>query len=392
MRDRMIGATRRALLCAVLHLPLSACGGGSGHDSAEPFASDGAYVQDVGTTTATIGLLTVTEEVFAVELYEETGGAAEEVGTPKPAQAVVEEAAQTIHRLELVDLSPDTRYSYIVRDAEESVVGEGSFSTAPLPGTRAISFAVLGDSGRTDGRGRQGDVVRRILERAQHDLVIHTGDLVYPAGARGDYRVAFFIPFAPLLESTPFYASIGNHDAETEDAAPLLEVFHLPTNDADGSERFYSFDYGSVHFVCLDTDTSDLGPGGEQARWLDRDLAAAPAPWKVVFFHKSPFSEALHGDNREVQEAFVPIFERYAVDVVFTGHDHNYQRFKPIGGVHYVVTGGGGTNLRRVSMTDDLAAAEVAHHFVHVVVDEVSLRLAAVDVGGSILDELELAR
>ncbi len=386
----MTGAASRAFLCAALHLTLSACGGDD--NASDPFASEGAYVQNVSTTAATIGVLTTREQAFAVELYEETDVASSAERTSEPAQTVVEEVAQTIHELDLIDLEPDTRYSYVVRDDAGNVVGQGVVSTAPVPGTRPISFAVLGDSGRADGAGLQGAVVGRILEHADHDLVIHTGDLVYPDGGRKQYREAFFVPFAPLIESTPFYASIGNHDSDTEDAAPLLEVFHLPTNDLDGSERFYSFDYGSVHFVCLDTSTSDLSPFGDQASWLERDLAAATAPWKVVFFHRSPFSEALHGDDREVQKAFVPIFETYGVDIVFTGHDHNYQRFKPRGGIHYVVTGGGGTKLRRVSLTDDLAAAQVAYHFVHVTVDDLSLRMEAVDVRGSIFDELELTR
>ncbi len=386
----MIGGTSRAILCAALHLTLSACGGDD--DAFVPFASEAAYVQNVSMTSATIGVLTTREQAFAVELYEATGEASTGERSADPAQTVVEEVAQTIHELDLIDLAPDTRYSYVVRDQAGNVVGQGIFSTAPVPGTRPISFAVLGDSGWTGGTGLQGEVVRRILQHADHDLVIHTGDLVYPAGGRQQYREAFFVPFAPLIENTPFYPSIGNHDSGTESAAPLLEVFHLPANDVDGSERFYSFDYGSVHFVCLDTSTSDLSPGGDQARWLERDLVAAIAPWKVVFFHKSPFSEAVHGDNREVQEAFVPIFESYGVDIVFTGHDHNYQRFKPMGGIHYVVTGGGGAPVREVSLTDDLAAAEVAYHFVHVTVDELSLSLKAVDVRGSILDELELER
>lgn len=392
MCNRMTRVGSRALLCAVLHLTLTACGGSD--DGSDPFASEGAYIQNVSTTAATIAVLTETEQAFAVELFEDTGddGDAAQALRSEPVQTVAEEAAKTIHQLDLVDLEPDKSYSYIVRDGAGRIVGEGKLSTAPPPGTRAISFGVLGDSGRTDGRGRQGDVVKRIVEHADHDLVIHTGDLVYPEGERKDYREAFFVPFAPLIENTPFYPSIGNHDVRADDAAPLLEAFHLPTNDADGSERFYSFDYGSVHFVCLDTSTSDLSPGGEQASWLDRDLAAATAPWKVVFFHKSPFSEALHGDDGEVQKAFVPIFESYGVDIVFTGHDHNYQRFKPKGGVHYVVTGGGGTKLRRVSRSDGLAAAEVAYHFVHVTVDATTLRLEAVDVGGTILDEMELVR
>lgn len=383
---------RIAWILVALQLLLAACGsGGGGGDAASGrFASEGAYVQDVRMTQATIAVLTEGETTFAVELYEET----DEAGSGparEPARVVTEPDAPTVHQLTLEGLEPDTRYWYIVRDVTGYVVGEGSLSTAPPSGTRAITFAVLGDSGAIE-RGRQGAVVQRILAHGEVDLVLHTGDLVYPQGERQHYRAAFFVPFAPLIANVPFYACIGNHDAATEAAAPLLEVFHLPTNDLDGSERFYSFEYGSVHFVCLDTSTSDLSPDGAQARWLDSDLASATAPWKIVFFHKSPFSEALHGDNRDVQNAFVPVFETYGVDMVFTGHDHNYQRFKPIGGIHYVVTGGGGKDLRGVHLTDDLLAAEVAYHFVYVTVDATSLQLQAVDVSGVIIDALELTR
>ena len=170
MGHRMIGGSCRAILCAALHLTLSACGG---DDDAfvpfAPFASEGAYVQNVSMTSATIGVLTTREEAFAVELYEATDEVSAGEPSVDPAQTVVEEVAQTIHELDLTDLAPDARYSYVVRDHAGNVVGQGIFSTAPVPGTRPISFAVLGDSGRADGTGLQGEVVRSILQHA--DLI-----------------------------------------------------------------------------------------------------------------------------------------------------------------------------------------------------------------------------
>ena len=109
-------------------------------------------------------------------------------------------------------------------------------------------------------------------------------------------------------------------------------------------ELYYSFDWGNVHFVGLDTELT----GPEQAAWLDADLAATDKPWKIVFGHKPPYSSGEHGSDGAFRNHFVPLIEKHGVQLVLNGHEHDYERTRPIENVTYVVTGGGGRHLRSV--------------------------------------------
>src|SRR5204862_6055892 len=157
---------------------------------------------------------------------------------------------------------------------------------------------------------------------------------------------------------------IGNHDDRVTNAQAYRDVFVLPGNGAtasfpDHSERFYSFDYGPVHFVALDTETAFLDPARRQAQvdWLTADLAATAQGWTIVFFHRPPFgSGAEHRSDLTIRAAFAPIFEKYGVQPVLNGHNHGYERTVPIKTrpdpaaqpVVYIVTGGGGRPLHSV--------------------------------------------
>jgi hypothetical protein len=152
-----------------------------------------------------------------------------------------------------------------------------------------------------------------------------------------------------MLRSFPVFPVAGNHDYKTDDAGPFREVFALPENGGpEGTERWYSFDWGDVHFVAIDTER--VGP--KQAAWLDADLADNQLPWTVVFAHKSPYSSGSHGSDRNVREVFGPILEFHRVPLMLAGHDHNYERSEQINGVTYVVTGGGGRGTRAVGRSE----------------------------------------
>jgi hypothetical protein len=118
-----------------------------------------------------------------------------------------------------------------------------------------------------------------------------------------------------------------------------FRIFHLPNN-----ERWYSFDYGNAHFVCLQIDGfGDATPGSEQYRWLENDLASTNKPWKIAFFHFPPYSYGGAGSKPEARHVH-QLFTRYGVKLVFSANDRNYQRFV-VDGVTYIVTGGGGGAL-----------------------------------------------
>lgn len=286
----------------------------------------------------------------------------------------------------LTGLEPETVYCYQLSSGK-NLLRRGGFRTAPAAGsTRPVRFAVVGDSGT--GSFNQRSVIAQ-MGTVPFDLILHTGDIAYDSGTREQFEKTFFGMYADLLGFFPLIPVSGNHEYGTEGAAPFREVFALPENGGPGGrERWYSYDYGNVHFVGLDTEW--IGP--EQAAWLDADLSANRLPWTVVYLHRPPFSSGEHGDHPALKTHFVAIFAKHRVPLVLAGHDHNYERTLPMDGVTYVVTGGGGRETRPVGHSQYTAFAEAVCHFVYVTIEGDQLTLHAIDGVGREFDSLRLHR
>jgi acid phosphatase type 7 len=280
-------------------------------------------------------------------------------------------------------LAADTSYCYALRGL---TTGAG-FRTAPDPGTAAsIRFAAFGDSG--SGNSDQYALLHQ-LATAPFDFIVHTGDLAYEGGSAGELERTVFRVYAPLMQSFALYPVPGNHDYETAGAAPFLQAFVLPEDgDPDWPERWYSFDWGDVHFVGLDTERI----GDRQAEWLDADLMQNHLPWTIVFGHRPPFSSGEHGGDAAFREHFVPVLERYQVPLVLSGHDHDYERTQVLNGVTYVVTGGGGRGTRNVGESSFTAFSEAVIHFVFVEIAGSRLVLHAIDGVGREFDQTVIER
>jgi hypothetical protein len=261
------------------------------------------------------------------------------------------------------------------------------FRTAPGPeAAGTVRFAAFGDSG--SGNSDQL-ALRDQLEAVPFDFIVHTGDLAYGGGSLAQLERTVFQVYSPLLRSIPLYPVTGNHDYETDDASPFFSSFLLPENgDVALPERYYSFDWGNVHLVGLDTERI----GAAQATWLDDDLGKNRLPWTVVFAHRPPFSSGEHGSDDDFRRHFVPVLERHEVALVLNGHDHDYERSKPLNGVTYVVTGGGGIGTRPVGSSEFTAFSEAVIHFLLVEVTERQLLLHAIDGTGREFDQLLMKR
>ena len=308
------------------------------------------------------------------------------------------------HEARLANLSPTTLYNYDVfvrgGDATPGVVDR--FSTAIPPGSGSVRFIAFGDSGTGSFEQRQ---LGALMTNDSFDLALHSGDIAYPDGTYLQFHETFFGMYRDWLRSRPAYPSIGNHDNNTLAALPYRELFTLPENGAsanypDHKERYYSFDYGPVHFVALDTELAFADPARrqEQLSWLSADLVATTQPWRVVFFHKPPYSSGEHGSDLLIRQAFGPIFEQYGVQLVINGHDHHYERIVPWRessagqAVTYVVTGGGGAALRTVGQSAWTAISRPAHHYLRGMVSGCQLTLQAVGLNGEVFDEYLLDR
>lgn len=280
----------------------------------------------------------------------------------------------------LTGLAPYTVYTYYLTSNGIRLSQDIPFRTAAPPGQDAFHFVVLGDT-RTQHDVHRS-VVAQIAARTP-DFILHTGDLVEHGASLREWDTFFEIE-RPLLASAPLFPVLGNHEGNH---AHYFDLFYLP-----GNERWYTFDYGTARFVALQVDgIAPFDPRSEQYAWLEETLRLNTQPWLFVYFHIPPYS-ALREDKHEiaVRQALAPLFEQAGVDIVFTGHHHDYQRSE-VGGVTYIVTGGGGAPLYAVRRPErhTLAYAN-AYHFVHITVDGDQLTGVAIAADGSELDRFTL--
>lgn len=262
----------------------------------------------------------------------------------------------------------------------------------PLVAPATVRLAVLGDTHSTGGVHAR--IVREIVAEAP-DLLLHTGDLSLRPGKReGNVERDFFRVEAPLLRSVPIYPVLGNHDGN---GFRFVELFVRPRGD--GGTTYYLVRRGPLALVALDTNES-VEAGSAQGRWLAEtleSLAGDPGVlFRIVAMHWGPFdSGSGHGSNLDARDALVPLFERYGIDVVFSGHDHVFER-STVGGVRYVMTGGGGGGRRKphevLGDTWTEASSSVPHHCL-VEIDGRRLRFAALEAKtGRILDEFHIVK
>jgi|SRR5215469_4667697 len=196
----------------------------------------------------------------------------------------------------------------------------------------SVRFAAIGDMGT--GERPQYEVAARMVEYRgsfPFDFVIMLGDDIYGGKSPKDFQRKFEIPYQPLLGAgVKFYASLGNHDIPAEQ-------FYKPFNM--NGHRYYAFKKGNVQFFALDSNYMDP----DQVKWLEDELKSSDTLWKIPFFHHPLYSSAAaHGSSLELRRLLEPIFVQNAVRVVFSGHDHVYERIKPQQGIYYFVEGSAG--------------------------------------------------
>lgn len=287
----------------------------------------------------------------------ETVGRVRHGTAPDNLAAVADETlAGTEHSVTLSGLTPSTTYYYSVGSPEEVLAGGDaahSFRTPPSPDsperTRIWTFGDCGTGNYIQLGVR--DAFQHFAAGRGPDLLLLLGDNAYNNGTDTEYQTNFFDIYQPILRRAPVWPCIGNHDtANLTDPAidhAYFRIFSVPqAGEAGGipSQRrqYYSFDRGQIHFVCLDSMTSDMSATGEMATWLAADLAATTKKWIIACFHHAPYSKGSHNSDVEgpmvqARTQIVPILEEKGVDLVLTGHSHNYERTVLLDG-HYGVS------------------------------------------------------
>ena len=259
----------------------------------------------------------------------------------------------TEHEVQLTGLSADVKVFYSVGTSSGTLAGgdrDHFVVTAPVPGTaKPTRIWVIGDSGTANANARAvRDAFLNFTESRNPDLWIMLGDNAYDEGNDVEYQAAVFETYPQVLPRTVLWPTLGNHDGRTADSTtesgPYYDIFSLPRNGEaggvpSGTEAYYSFDYGNMHFICLDSYETDRSPDGAMMTWLEADLAANDKEWVIAFWHHAVYSKGPR-DSDEVGRSIVlrqnavPILEQYGVDLVLTGHSHAYERSYLIDG-HY---------------------------------------------------------
>lgn len=327
----------------------------------------GPYIQNPTTDGIVVCWVTDTETTGTVRYGEKTT----DEGTAR------DDKPTRYHKVRISGLKRDTHYRYLVEDG--TAKEEGSFVTAPAE-DKPFQFAVYGDN--------RGDAAVHALVLARMmqfhpDFVIQTGDLVAD-GTDESLWTEFFAVTGKVMRSVPYYPALGNHE---RDGAAYLRYFAVP--------REYSFDYGAIHFAAIDSNRPE-SEHAAQEEWLKNDLAAhRKAVWRFVFFHHTPYTCVTKAGRRELAERLrarlEPILLAGHVQVVFNGHDHDYQHHFAKG-IHYFVTGGGGAPLYEVKPdTPFVKTAKMAHHYCEVKIDGAKMTLVARQPDGTVIEGVSVS-
>ncbi len=332
------------------------------NDSATPTLLRGPYLQSGAPTSMTI----VWRTDMATESVVRYGAAP---GTLD--QTVTVAGARRDHAVEVAGLAPDTVFFYSVGTPTATLAGGDAahfFRTSPEVGAhRPFTFWVLGDAGTLNGPMlAMRDAMLAVNGGAAPDLLVHVGDIAYVLSTDGEMTDTFLGPHGSILRRCIAWPTVGNHEEFNADSNAEMGVFYdtfvLPRmgecgGAASNTEAYYSFDYGDVHFVCMNTARPTRTPGSPMLQWLEADLAAAAgtAKWLVAYWHHPVYSHGTHDSDLEInsiemRQHVMPLLEQGGVDLVLVGHSHGYERSFLVDGAYdtpttaagHIVDGGGG--------------------------------------------------
>ncbi len=275
--------------------------------------------------------------------------------------SVYSATSETEHEITINGLTAGTTYFYDFGSSDTVFAGGTSdyfFKTVPASDHTGFTRTwVLGDCGTADNNQRNvRDAYYNYVGSGQTDQILLLGDNAYNDGTDEQYQNAIFENmYEDIIRNTVMWSCPGNHDIYSANSStqtgPYYDIFSFPKAAeagglASGTEAYFSWDYGQIHFISMDSDDTPRDIGSAMLNWLTNDLAATTKPWIVVIFHHPPYTKGSHdsdnaGDSggrmRDMRENVLPILETYGVDLVLSGHSHSYERSFFLNG-HYDVS------------------------------------------------------
>lgn len=284
-----------------------------------------------------------------------------------------------VHRVILNGLEQGVKYTYILKDGKQTY--SGTFTSSMKEGS-SFKFAVMGDC-------RSNPDIHSIISKeiTKHSpfFSVYTGDLCYD-GRYVTWKKEFFTDAELNLDkNVPFVNSLGNHEGASKTSDAFLQG---PNNEISGSNDYYSFDYGDIHFLILNTEKS-LRKGSPQYNFAEKDLKGSDKTWKITVLHEPVYCGGGHGNNPSLFDLSREVFEKNDVSVVLSGHSHFYQR-NQVGKICHLVVAGGGAPLYTPASADFVQKSAQEYHYLIVNASPRSLKFKVYDMYGKILDEFEI--
>ncbi len=262
-----------------------------------------------------------------------------------------------------------------------------------------LRFAVMADTGTgTKNQYAVAQAMAQYHQKYPFNTVLMAGDNIYTNGESSKIPDNFANPYKDLLDrGVNFYATLGNHDVRADKIVQNkpkenFQVTYPEFNMED--RRYYARKDGKVRFFALETSSlvNPKDPDRDaQLAWLDRKLGESKAKWNIVYGHHNIYSEGHYPTNEIMLKDVAPILKKHNVKLFINGHDHNYQRSKPIDGTTYLVCGGGGAKLYDIKKREQgeesrMAFAESVHSFGIVEVYQDQIILTGIDKSGKVID------
>jgi calcineurin-like phosphoesterase family protein len=288
-------------------------------------------------------------------------------------------------------LEPATRYGYSVQ-VGGAAVGAGHFSTGQPPkSTAPTTFLIYGDN-RTDDATHAAVV--GAIAAVPSDFLVQTGDMVAYGGSEAEWQRFFDIERA-LLVDRPIFAAIGNHELIDDAAGAAFARYFAPFDPAAHAPPppYSTARVGNVRLFLLNS--MHEWQGSEERAWLDRALAQSDAEgdavWRIAVVHQGLWSAGPHGPNKQLVDAHLPeLLAAHKVDLLISGHDHDYERGSAQ--LKYLISGGGGAPLYPVHATATTRKVESVHHFVSVTAEARTFRIEAKRIDGSVIERCAFTR